>query len=96
MTAEIGGEVVVAQAGSYVLKPRGLTHAFWNSGSDVARVMEMHLPGGFERYYARMAEIWSEPDEGVRFSRMRECNEEFGVVHHPELIAPLKARHGLA
>lgn len=95
VTAEIGGDVVVAPAGSYVLKPRGLTHAFWNSGEVDARVMEMHLPGGFERYYGRMAAIWSEPDEGTRFARMRECNEEFGVAHHPELIAPLKERHGL-
>jgi quercetin dioxygenase-like cupin family protein len=98
ITAEIGGDVVLAPAGSYVLKPRGLTHAFWNSGTVTARVMEMHLPGGFERYYARMTAIFSDAaaaDQDDRFARMLQVNEEFGVQHHPDLIAPLKQRHGL-
>lgn len=113
VTAEIGDDDVVAPAGSYLLKPRGLAHAFWNSGTTTARVLEMHLPGGFEAYYARMAEIMSGADGGPdgtaddggpdgtaadpadRFARMAALGAEFGVVHHPERIAALRARHGL-
>lgn len=45
---EIGTEVVEAPAGSYVIEPRGLSHAFWNPGSTPALVMEITSPGGFE------------------------------------------------
>ncbi|GAA4982627.1 cupin domain-containing protein [Pseudonocardia tropica] len=97
VTAEIGDAVVVAPTGSYLLKPRGLPHAFWNSGTTTARVLELHLPGGFERYYARMAELAADGSDGTdRFARMGALNHEFGVVHHPERIAALRERHGLS
>ena len=87
ITAEIGGEVVVAPAGSYVLKPYGIMHAFWNSGDVPARVMEMHLPGGFEQFYV---DARSAGRDG-----MRELADRYGVRHHPELIDDLKRRHHL-
>src|SRR3954451_24781209 len=38
LTAETGDEVAVAAAGSYVLKPYGVMHAFWNATNEPARV----------------------------------------------------------
>src|SRR3954453_10046433 len=64
ITAEIGGEVIVAAAGSYVLKPYGVMHAFWNATNEPARVMELHLPGGFEQFYADMTAVASDTSLG--------------------------------
>jgi quercetin dioxygenase-like cupin family protein len=37
LTYDIGGEIIVARAGSFVLKPRGVYHAFCNTGTEAAR-----------------------------------------------------------
>ncbi|WP_181779075.1 hypothetical protein [Pseudonocardia pini] len=35
-------------------------------------------------------------DEQTRFAGLLDVNHRFGVQHHPEQIAALKERHGLA
>jgi quercetin dioxygenase-like cupin family protein len=49
LTCYVGGEVVLTQNGSYVLKPRGVPHAFHNAGSETVRVIEILTPGGPSR-----------------------------------------------
>jgi hypothetical protein len=44
-------------AGSVVAKPRGIPHAFWNPTDEPARVLELIVPGGFERYFVELGEI---------------------------------------
>jgi quercetin dioxygenase-like cupin family protein len=97
ITAEIGGEVVVAAAGSYVFKPYGVMHAFWNATNEPARVMELHLPGGFEQFYADMTAVASDTSLGqhARMMQMEFVSREYRVEHHPELTDDLKRRHGL-
>ena len=51
LTFDVGGRIAVAPAGSFVLKPRGIYHAFCNTGTQVARALEFHMPGEFEDYY---------------------------------------------
>lgn len=96
ITAEIGGEVV-ASAGSYVLKPYGIMHAFWNATGEPARVMELHMPGGFEQFYLEMAALTSDgaPDRSSLIRRMQAVGQAYRVEQHPELIEELKLRHGL-
>jgi uncharacterized cupin superfamily protein len=55
----VGGEVAVAPAGSYVLKPRGLAHAFYNAGAQTVRVLEVLRPGGFDGYFVEYEKIAS-------------------------------------
>jgi mannose-6-phosphate isomerase-like protein (cupin superfamily) len=55
MAAQIGDEVVEAEAGDLVLKPRGIPHAFWNPGDEETRVLEIISPAGFEQYFADLA-----------------------------------------
>src|SRR5260370_21162182 len=47
----IDGELIDAPAGSYVIKPRGVPHAYWNPGTTHALVLEITSPGGVEPYY---------------------------------------------
>jgi quercetin dioxygenase-like cupin family protein len=41
----VGDEVTIARVGTYVQKPRGTPHTFWNPTDKPARVMELLLPG---------------------------------------------------
>jgi len=58
---EIGGETLEAGPGDVVVKPRGIPHAFWNPTGEPARVLELIVPGGFEAYFAELAEVLSRP-----------------------------------
>jgi len=52
LTCYVCGKVVLAPAGSYVVKPRGVPHAFYNAGTGMVRVMEILTPGeSFEGYF---------------------------------------------
>src|SRR5215831_7195280 len=57
--AEIGGQVIEAGPGVMLVKPRGVPHAFWNPTDEPARLLEIISPGGFERYFADLAEIFA-------------------------------------
>ncbi|MEO7235913.1 MAG: cupin domain-containing protein, partial [Lapillicoccus sp.] len=50
----VGDEEVEVTAGAYVVKPRGVRHAFWNASDQPARVLEMHTPATFENYYDKL------------------------------------------
>ena len=51
LTSEVGGDAAVAQAGSYVLRPRNVPHAFYNAGSKTVRVVGIVAPGVLEAYF---------------------------------------------
>jgi quercetin dioxygenase-like cupin family protein len=42
--ARVGDEVVEAEAGASMVKPRGVPHAMWNVGAEPARVLEVLSP----------------------------------------------------
>ncbi len=46
----VGDEVVNATPGMYALAPPGVVHFFRNTGSATARVLNLHMPGGFAEY----------------------------------------------
>ncbi len=90
----IGDEEFEAGPGSYVLKPRGVPHAFWNPGPDPARILEIISPAGFERYFEELAGVLSAggpPDLG----RILEVAGRYGLTFHMERIPELLERHGL-
>jgi quercetin dioxygenase-like cupin family protein len=62
----IGGRVVTATAGSYVLSPPGVVHGFRNVSEKPARVLNIHTPGGFVEYRRELADLRAqgiEPDD---------------------------------
>ncbi len=90
----IGEEEFRAGAGSYVLKPRGVPHAFWNAGPEPARVLEIISPAGFERYFGELVGVLSAggpPDLG----RISEIAGGYGLTFHMEQLPGLLEKHGL-
>lgn len=57
VSARIGDEILRAEAGTYIVKPRGVPHALWNDGTASTRVIEIVSPAGFENYFRELAPI---------------------------------------
>src|SRR3954466_16243516 len=47
----LGDEVLVANPGDLVWKPRNQWHTFWNPTDEPARILEIISPAGFERFF---------------------------------------------
>jgi quercetin dioxygenase-like cupin family protein len=93
----VGGQVVLARAGSYVVKPRGVPHAFYNAGPEAVRVMEILAPGeNFEGYFDEYEEVASREISSEEHRRARAMlGERYGITWHDELIPEMKSRFGI-
>ena len=58
MGALLGDEVVTAGPGTWVFKPRGQWHTFWNAGDTPCEIIEVISPGGFEDFFRELTEAW--------------------------------------
>ena len=91
--ARIGDEEFSAEPGSWILKPRGLMHTFWNAGPAPARIIELLTPGRFEQFFRTMTALASKgelTDEG-----MGELAEEYGTTVSMDWVEDLASRYGL-
>jgi mannose-6-phosphate isomerase-like protein (cupin superfamily) len=52
-----GDEIIDIPAGGWHLRPRGIVHTFWNSGTTPVKHIELFTPGGFEDYLRAMAQL---------------------------------------
>jgi len=43
--------------GSWLIKPRSIPHAMWNTSNQAARLLEVVLPGGIEHYFHEIAPL---------------------------------------
>jgi mannose-6-phosphate isomerase-like protein (cupin superfamily) len=57
MGALLGDDVVVANTGDLVFKPRGQWHTFWNAGEQPCRILEIISPAGFERFFSELVDL---------------------------------------
>lgn len=90
----LGDEVLSAGPGELVAKPRGVPHAFWNSGDEEARLLELISPGAFERYFIEMAPHLNADGERDH-ERIGEIQSKYGLSMDIESIGPLIQEHGL-
>src|SRR5215212_6522866 len=100
LTCDVGGEIVVAPVGSYVLKPRNVPHALCNTGTEPVWVVEILTPGGFEGYFDEYEKIASklasgEIEEEEHRRARAELGERYGVAWHDERIPEARARFGI-
>lgn len=92
--ARVGDEFITAPPGAYVMKPRGIPHAFWNPGPQPARIVEIIIPAGFERFFTELDEL---AGQGRLDSRAHAAlGERYGVRYHDEWIAELAQRFGVS
>ena len=99
-TCDVGGEIVVAQAGYYVLKPRNVPYVLCNTGTEPVWFMEVLTPGGFEGYFEEYEQIASklasgEMDEEEHVRARAELGERYEVTWHDERVPEARARFGI-
>ena len=89
-----GDQEFLVSPGSYIVKPRGIPHAFWNPGPEPARLLEIIAPAGFERYFMQLAALVNK-----NVSRDDEAFEklasEYGLTYHMQQVPALVTKYGL-
>ena len=57
MGAQLGDDVVIANTGDFVFKPRQQWHTFWNPDDTPCRILEIVSPGGFEHFFRELNDL---------------------------------------
>jgi mannose-6-phosphate isomerase-like protein (cupin superfamily) len=94
MGALLGDDVVHAEVGDLVFKPRNQWHTFWNAGDGPCRILEIISPGGFEQCFDQMATAMASPDFDPQ--QMEELAQRYGLELQLDSIPALCAEHGLS
>jgi hypothetical protein len=88
--ALLGDDLVYAEIGDLVFKPREQWHTFWNAGDTTCRILELISPAGFEHYFEELAEALGTPeDRACRYGTetdhdgTRRVCREFGLQFPP-------------
>ena len=92
--ALLGDDVVTAGAGTWVFKPRGQWHTFWNAGETHCEIVEIISPAGFENYFRELAELYSDPT-GAAMEQLPALAARYGFEADPASIPKLCQRFGL-
>lgn len=93
--ARLGQETIEEiPAGSWLAKPRSVPHAMWNVGAEPARILEVVIPGGIERYFEEIAPVLTQhgPDWTKRYEALA---EEYGLEIINDWSDELQARYGI-
>jgi mannose-6-phosphate isomerase-like protein (cupin superfamily) len=92
----LGDRVVEAGPGSWVFKPRGEWHTFWNAGDTPCRIIELISPAGFENYFREVAEVFEAAGDGLPdMDRFAAVNEAYGLEMQFDSVPGLCQRFGL-
>ena len=92
----IGDHEFIAPTGSYVFKPRGIPHAFWNNGTTPARLIELIFPSGLEDGFREMARLNLDSAlAGLDADRRSELSARYGTKPHFDLLPSFAERHGI-
>lgn len=87
--ALLGDEVVTAEQGTWILKPRGQWHTFWNPTDEPCAIIEVISPAGFEDYFREVAKAWGDLEMfGI-------INERYQLEMNFESVPELCERFGL-
>lgn len=91
---QLGDDTLLARPGDLVMKPRGVPHAFWNASDEPAKLLEVITPGGFEGYFARLAEVLR-PGVAPDMAALAAIAADYGLDLDPSSIPRLAQAHGL-
>jgi quercetin dioxygenase-like cupin family protein len=90
MGAQLGDQVIYADAGELAFKPRDQWHTFWNAGDEPCRILEIISPAGFEHFFR-------EVDAGMKDGTLdpEELSVRYGIEFDMDSVPRLCAEHGL-
>lgn len=92
VTFTCGGDSFAASAGSFVFLPRGVAHGFEVTGGGPARLLQLNLPAGVERFFQEAGEPAregaSEPEGPPDLDKVTALAGKYGM----ELLGPPGSR----
>jgi mannose-6-phosphate isomerase-like protein (cupin superfamily) len=93
MGALLGEDVVYADVGDLVHKPRNQWHTFWNAGDEPCRILEIISPGGFENYFDELVDAGAAGPPSPEW--FMDVAARYGLEADLESIPALCERFGL-
>jgi quercetin dioxygenase-like cupin family protein len=88
----IGDQVLSAEQGSWLVKPRGTPHAMWNAASGPATVLEIVAPGGLEGYFEKLAPILADHRTPPEYYQLA---EDYGITIQDDWVGDLEQAYGV-
>jgi mannose-6-phosphate isomerase-like protein (cupin superfamily) len=93
MGALLGDDVVYAEVGDLVHKPRNQWHTFWNAGDEPCYILEIISPAGFEDFFKELSDMGGVANAAPE--TLLELNERYGQEMQPDSIPGLIERFGV-
>lgn len=93
MGALLGDDVVYAEIGDVVHKPRDQWHTFWNAGDEPCRILEIISPAGFEKYFEELVDATARGP--LDLDARAKLAARYGLESQPDSIPSLCERFGL-
>jgi len=93
MGALLGDQVVYAEAGDLVHKPRDQWHTFWNAGDVPCRILEIIAPGGFEDFFDAVVDAGADGPPDPQW--LVELGARYGLEFDIDSVPGLCERFGL-
>ena len=90
---QLGSDVVYANPGDFVYKPRDVWHTFWNATDQPARLLEVISPAGFEQFFVELAELLRSDPNNLEANAA--LTAKYGVEMDPDATVRVVAEHGL-
>lgn len=78
--ALLGDEVVIAEQGSWVHKPRKQWHTFWNPDDESCEIIEVIAPAGFENYFRDVSAAWGDLEQFAQINARYSLEMDFDSV----------------
>ncbi|NKE72154.1 cupin domain-containing protein [Candidatus Manganitrophus noduliformans] len=78
--AKLGDDIVTARQGTWVFKPRGQWHAFWNAEETPCEIIEIISPAGFENYFREVAATWGNLAKFEEINRKYDLDMDFDSI----------------
>ena len=97
MGEQLGDDVVFAEPGDLVFKPRNQWHTFWNAGDTTCRLLEIISPAGFEHFFDELGEQMAAA-QAISVAGIPDVSgiaARYGHYFQPESIERLCREHGL-
>ena len=88
----VGTQVFEVKAGDWHLRPRGIVHTFWNSGTEPAKFIELYVPGGHEAYMEALADMFiggKRPEPGA----LESLAKKFDIAFDWAMLKPIMDKY---
>lgn len=91
--ALLGDDVMFAEPGDLVFKPRNQWHTFWNASDEPASILEIIAPAGFERFFSELSDGGGVTN--LQPAALGSLCDRYGLEMKPETVPELLERFQL-